>query len=294
MISAVVPRLSEVRPAWRAAGRVLMVGLSALTLAGCLSRGGSADVTGSIGGRQAAPTSEEGWRAAADSWGKRYEANPADKQAALAYAQALRALDQRAQAVAVLQTVAIRAPKDTEILAAYGKALIDVGRFKEAAEVLARAHTPDRPDWRILSAQGIVADQLGEPETARRYYEAALKIAPGEPSVMSNLGLSYALAKRLPEAERTLRQAAEDPRADARVRQNLALVLGLQGKFGDAETVLRRDLPPAEAAANAAYLKQVVSQPNSWNAIRSLDGQGKAAPRRTAQSDTGLRVATSD
>jgi Flp pilus assembly protein TadD len=51
-----------------------------------------------------------------------------------------------AQAAAVLQRLAIKFPRDTEVLGAYGKALADSGRLREAAEVLPRAHTPDRPN----------------------------------------------------------------------------------------------------------------------------------------------------
>jgi Flp pilus assembly protein TadD len=45
-------------------------------------------------------------------------------------------------------------------------------------------------------------------------------------------------------------------------------VLGLQGKFADAESVLRRDLSAQEAATNLAALRGMVAQPNSWKAIR--------------------------
>jgi Flp pilus assembly protein TadD len=229
----------------------------------------------------AAPT-EEQWRQSAEAWGRRFDANPGDPQAAMYYARALRATDQRAQAVAVLQQAAIRSPKNLPLLAAYGKALADVGRYKEAEEVLERAHTPERPDWGILSAQGAVADQVGDHAAAQRYYEAALKIAPGEPGVLSNLGLSYALSKRLPEAEQVLRQADAHPNADARVRQNLALIFGLQGKFQEAEAVLRRDLPPGEVSAALATLRQMVAQPNSWAAIRGAER--KAVRSKTVQA----------
>ena len=125
-------------------------------------------------------------------------------------------------------------------MAGYGRALADNGNFQQAFDVLNRAHSPDNPDWRILSVQGTALDQLGRHDEARRYYDSALKIVPGEPSVLSNLGLSYMLSKDLPKAEETLRQAYASGRADARVRQNLALVVGLQGRFAEAESIVKR------------------------------------------------------
>lgn len=244
----------------------------ALATSGCLGRSGDL-VTGSLGLGRSAPTTQEEWRREAESWGKRFAARPDDGAAAVNYARALRATDQRAQAAAVLEQAALRNPKDAGIAAAYGKALAETGRLQEAANVLGRAHSPDRPDWRILSALGAVADQSGDHALAQSYYGAALKIAPGEPSVLSNQGLSYALAKRLPEAETVLREASAHPRADLRVRQNFALVLGLQGKFGDAETVLRQDLAPEEASTHLASMKRLIAQQNSWSAIRGADAR---------------------
>ena len=256
--------------------RLAAAGLLALSTAGCMTR--APETTGSLGAGAAAPTTEAAWRSQSEIWGRRFDANPGDAAAAINYARALRALGQHAQALAVLQQAAIRNPKHFDLLGAYGKALADVVRYKEAADVLGRAHLPERPDWRILSAQGTVADQITDHALAQQYYQAALRIAPNEPSVLSNLGLSYALAKRLPDAERALRDASAQPNADARVRQNLALVLGLQGKFQDAETVLRRDLPPQDAAANLAALRGMVAQPNSWNAIRRAGRTASAQP----------------
>jgi Flp pilus assembly protein TadD len=269
-------RLRPVQPrlALRVSGRVLALSALALALAGCLGRDPTA-TTGSLGATQAAP---EARYAALTEMGKRYERSPEDAGLAVAYSGALRANNQNAQAVAVLQQAAIRNSRDLTVLGAYGKALADAGRLKEAADVLARSHTPERPDWRILSTQGAVADQMGDFDGAQRYYETALRLAPNEPQILSNQGLSFALAKRLPQAEVTLKQAAQNPRADARVRQNLALVLGLEGKFGEAEAVLQRDLAPADVATNMAAIRAMISQPNSWNAIRKTDGARKQDP----------------
>ncbi|MBP0656484.1 hypothetical protein J8J20_21670, partial [Mycobacterium tuberculosis] len=86
-----------------------------------------------------------------------------------------------------------------------------------------------------------------------------------------NLALSYLLTNAPAKAETLLRQAAANPKADGRIRQNLALALGLQGKFAEAEKIARADLPAAEADANMAYLKEMLVQANSWQAIRRAD-----------------------
>jgi Flp pilus assembly protein TadD len=216
------------------------------------------DVTGSVTPK--AQSSLEDSRRQADVYGERYRANPKDAEAAIAYGQALRAAGQRAQAVAVFEQATIAHPGNKALLAGYGRALADNGNFQQAFDVLARAHSPDNPDWRILSVQGTALDQLGRHEDARRYYDAALKIVPDEPSVLSNLGLSYVLSKDLPKAEEILRRAYSSTRADARVRQNLALVVGLQGRFAEAEQIVRADLPAEEAAANVAYLRQMLNR----------------------------------
>jgi Flp pilus assembly protein TadD len=267
------------------------VGFAALAVTGCKKDG--PDSTGSLA--VSAPRSQEAWRVAADDLGKRYDARPGDKALSIQYAQALRMIDQRQQAVAVLQSAALKAPRDPEILSAYGKALIEVGQLQQARDVLSKAHTPERPDWRVLSAQGAVADQLGDHKEAQALYESALRLRPDDPGVLSNLGLSYALSKRLPEAESVLRRAAASPAADTRVRQNFALVLGLQGKFAEAEAISRRDMEPVEAAQSVAAMKQMVAQPNSWAQIRKLDG--KAAPAaggapKTASAEPSAAPAT--
>ena len=241
----------------RLLGTVALAVLMAGGLAGCTTIG-STDTTGSI----SAPVqrSEADWRRESEKLGERFRANPRDADNAISYAHALRQNGQRAQAAAVLETAAIHNPEHKPLLGAYGRALADAGNFKQALSVLERAHSPDQPDWQILSVQGAVLDQMGRHEEAQRHYASALRIVPDEPSVLSNLGMSYVLSKDLPTAEENLRRAYGSAGADTRVRQNLGLVVGLQGRFAEAETIVKADLPPDEAAANVAYLKQMLSR----------------------------------
>jgi Flp pilus assembly protein TadD len=270
----------------------------AVLITGCQSNG-LGDITGSIGngGREATlPTAEPEMRSFAEEWGHKYDRDPTNKSVAMTYARALRALDEHAAAVAVLQRLAAKYPKDLDVLGAYGKVLADAGRLQEAAEVLQHAHTPERPNWSILSAQGSVADQLGDHVRAQEYYAAALKIVPNQPQVLSNLGLSYALSKQLPRAEETLQQAAAQHGADVRVRQNLALVLALEGKFGTAQEILQRDLSPIDAAGNVSAIRQMIAQSNTWNEIRKLDHSREArkTPREATKTQAAEAKASSD
>jgi Flp pilus assembly protein TadD len=237
--------------------------LTALTAGGCSTTPLSLGSTGPVA-TSATQRSEADWRRDIQIFGQRYRANPRDANAAIRYAQALRAIGQRAQAAAVLEQAAIHNPHDQALLGAYGRALADNGNYQEALDVLNRAHSPDQPDWRVLYVHGAVLDQMGRHQDAQRYYASALRLKPNEPSVLSNLGLSYALAKDLPQAEATLRRAAAQRGAEPKVRQNLALVIGLQGRFQEAESIARGDLSPSEAAANVTYLQQMLSQQHDW------------------------------
>src|SRR6202042_2850781 len=142
---------------------------------------GMSDITGSLGEKTEKSSAAEP-RRGIDFYRDRFRANPEDADAALQYGKALRAAGQKAPAGAVPEQVPIAHPGVKALLGGYGRALADKGSFQQALDVLSRAHTPDNPDWRILSAQGAVLDQLGRAEEAQRYYQTALKIVPEEPS----------------------------------------------------------------------------------------------------------------
>src|SRR3984885_8793370 len=246
------------RPTGPARFRAAVAMLSAillLELGGCQTDGLS-DITGSLGDKTDKATPAK----SLESYRERYRANPNDIEAALGYGKALRAAGQRAQAVAVLEQASLAHPGDKALLAGYGRALADNGKFQQAFDVLGRAHSPEDPDWRILPAQGAALDQLGQGEEARQYYASALRIVPDEPSVLSNLALSYVLSKDLAKAEETLRRANSRGDADPRVRLNLALVVGLRGNMAEAESLAKEGRPPEEAGANGAYLRRVLAK----------------------------------
>ncbi|MEM1289399.1 MAG: tetratricopeptide repeat protein [Pseudomonadota bacterium] len=249
--------------------RLALLG-STLSLAAC----GGGSFSSTYSGPSASITSEaelmpeRNLRAALREWERRYQRNPRNKTAAMNFAATLRAAGRYEQAVAILRRTVLENERDRDVLAAYAKALTSAGRFSEALQVISRAHTEADPDWRLHSAQGTILDQLGRHGDARIEYGKALQIVPDEPTVLSNLGMSYLLEGNLPEAERTLRQAVQSGRnTDRRVRANLALVVGLQGRFDEAMQLARQDLPPEQAEANIGYLREMLSEPDRWGQI---------------------------
>ena len=257
-------------------GRAAVIAAS-LILAGCNGVLSQSEVTGSI----SSPT-QEAYRKLADTWGKRYQAAPGDKTASLNYARALRGMDERDQAVSVLQQAAARNPDDPDILAAYGKALVEIGQLDQAKIVLSRAHTPDMPNARILSAQAVIADQSGEHAKAQELYRSALKQDPNDPVILTNLGLSLVLSRQSREAETILRRAVASPRADARMRETLALALIINGKSDEAISVVGVDFPADAARRKVAEMKQ------------SAAGEGLVSAVKSAQTaDPPLRVTLS-
>jgi hypothetical protein len=61
------------------------------------------------------------------------------------------------------------------------------------------------------------------------------------------------------KAEPLLRRAAAAGGHDGRVNQNLALALGLQGKYDEAKIAAAHDLPADKAAANVDYVRSIVN-----------------------------------
>ena len=74
--------------------------------------------------------------------------------------------------------LAIALPKDRDVLASYGKALAANGQFDAALDAVRRAQTPEYPDWRLVSAEAAILDQLGQKDDARQLYRKALELKP--------------------------------------------------------------------------------------------------------------------
>lgn len=201
--------------------------------------------------------------------GGRWQSDPKNLQLGLAYADQLKKLGQNDQQLQVLGTLAQYHPNDQKLLTAYGRELVQAGQADQAQTVLGKAIDAGSTDWKAYSAMGSTLDQQGKYVPARDYYQRALKLSPGNAVVLNNLGMSYALEGNLKQAETVLKDASTSPagQKEPRLRQNLALVVGLQGRFEEARQIASADLPADQVEENMAYLQKMLAQPNTWQQL---------------------------
>jgi len=250
----------------------------AQAVSGCVmnskSQGDSDFVTGSIG-------SNDSLLQESNKWAAKWQKNPTDTGIAINYARSLSASGSHKKAVQVLQQASLTSPKNQAVIAEYGKALSTTGQLKQAMHNLNRAQSLGNPDWRIYSAQGITLDRLKQHVQARQHYKTALNLRPNHPTVLNNIGLSYALEGDLKNAETFLRRAVASNNSTPKTKKNLALILGLNGKFSQSAQASNEVLSSEDTTVNIAYLKNMLSQPGTWQKLSGKTKVAKSVPRKT-------------
>jgi len=256
--------------------------------------GGSSAAAQAAASSTAAPTAKQApprkasatERAAADRmeplaraafWGHELDVDPTDVVAGTHLASALRSLGQYDAAADAAQRALVVEPNNYDALLESARDYIAKGDGFYAVASLQKAQKLQAKDWRPLSLLGIAYTQVRREDDAQAAWRAALLLSPDNPAVLSNMAMAMASKGDAPGAEALLRRAVAQPGAGLQVRQDLTLVLGVEGKLGEAEKLLREDLPPEQADANLAYFKAVSSgkdpiQPStdghSWNALK--------------------------
>jgi Flp pilus assembly protein TadD len=271
--------------------RALAALAASLLLAACADPS-SAPVTGSLAATERSPAGAEiGARPPIDvaPLAAAHKANPADAEAALAYARGLRASGAKREALAVLDKAAAGKAADRRLQLERGLLALELGQTAKAEKLLRQAHDANAPDWRLHSALGAALASGGRQPEAQAQFAKALALAPDHPTVLNNLALSYALDGKAAEAEKLLRTAKPGPAQTPQVKQNLALVVGLRGRYEEARGLGEAALPPAKAGDNVAYLQRLASaKANAGSAAlqpeRSADPPAKVAPAKANAS----------
>jgi Flp pilus assembly protein TadD len=249
------------------------------------------DKTESTERANAAPQSE--LQKATIYWGKEYAKKPMDLQPAINYAKNLKALGEKQKALSVLEQASVYHANDSQLTSEYGRLALELNQVNIAGQLLAAADDPTKPDWRVVSARGTVLAKQGKYGDAIPFYERALTLAPDNPGIMNNLAMAHAMMGNPKKAEQILRQAAAAPSATPKVRENLALVLGLQGRYDESKSVASSVVDSDTAASNTNYLKQLVKlEPKSeMPDATSFMAQTSVEPTTTPQAIRPASVA---
>lgn len=201
--------------------------------------------------------------------------------AAIADARRLRQAGAKTKALAALEA-AQGSDTDPALVKERGLLALEMGQLERAERLLRAALILDAAsDWRVHSALGATLSASGKQQQAQLEFAKALELAPDHPSVLNNLALSYALDGKHAEAERLLRRAARVKEADAKTRQNLALLLGLNGDIEGSTKAGAAVLAPDKARENATYLASLRASGRRTSAA----GDDEAPSMRSASVD---------
>ncbi len=249
---------------WTGFGRIAGLGLASvlcLFASGCATTMTPAQVAKAVDpALRAAAISAEArheYAAAAQDWDTLYRRSPDNKGIALSLARDLRLAGQGRRASNVMQVELVRHGDDADYMAELGKDYLTADRLGLAIKTLKKAHALAPKRWDVPSALGVCYDMRHEPVKAAAAYDQALALSPDNPQILNNFALSQALAGQLNAAIATLHRADDQPSANIQVRQNLALLMALDGDAGAAARLARADLPPAQARANIEVFRKI-------------------------------------
>jgi Flp pilus assembly protein TadD len=234
---------------------------------------------------------------ATEYWGKQFEKNPRDPQAAINYVRNLKALGAKPQAMSAIQQAHAANPGHKGVASEYGRLALEMDQVTVAEKLLAMADDPVAPDWKVISARGTVLAKQGRYREAIPQFERALALSPNQPTLLNNLALAHAMNGQADKAEPMLRQAAADGSADPKVTQNLSLVLGLQGKHDDAKGVIIRTAPADEVADDTRLVREMVgtqtaASPATTPISTSSTTPGKSTSKASSRAKPAAQPAT--
>ena len=206
-------------------------------------------------------------------WTEQAGINPLDPVAGVKAAEALRDMGQYAEAADMAERVLLVQPGNVEAMLEVGRNHIARGQAFYGVAALERARDARPQDWRAWSLLGTAYEQVRRSQDAQAAWAQALTLSPENPDVLTNMAISAMTRGDTAAAEPLLRRAVAQPGASLKVRLNLAMALGLNGKLGEAEAMMRRDLPPEAADRNLAWLRArsgsaASEQARTWGSLQ--------------------------
>lgn len=165
-----------------------------------------------------------------------------------------------------------KTPNDAGFRALLGSAYFAGGRFKSAEGAYKDSLALYSNQPQVVLKLALVEIALGKNNEALSFLEAGRDVL--DPA---DYGLAVALAGRPADAIQVLETASRSGSADARVRQNLALALALNGDWTNARAVAAQDVPADQLDARIQQWMQMATPGAQSTAVASLIGVSPAA-----------------
>lgn len=148
----------------------------------------------------------------------------------------LEALGQKEKAIALLESLAKRYPKEATALITKGDMERDAKRYSDAADTYGQAIARTEPlspaDWPLLYARGISYERAGNWKKAEADFERALTLQPDQPDVLNYLGYSWlVMNKNLLKAREYLETASAARPDDPHILDSVAWAYYLAGDY---------------------------------------------------------------
>jgi Flp pilus assembly protein TadD len=140
----------------------------------------------------------------------------------------------------------------------------------------------DPKSFQAYNNAGVALDMLDKHSEAQASYEKGLALAPDNVALRNNNGLSFAMSGAYDKAVAELSKLSLEPGSSPRIRQNLALALGLKGDDKAAEKLLHGDLDEQSVAGDLRY----------YAVLRQLNGNAPKADTPTAGPRTPVSTET--
>lgn len=146
-----------------------------------------------------------------------------------------------------------------------GFVFLEEGNFESAFKLFEDILEHDKANWRTINAVGVALALTDRKDEAMKYYSSALQLSDGNPIIRNNIGLLLALQGEFGRAISSLEHLSQTlpPNTPTRtqVDLNLSLVYGLAGRLDDAKAIAAPHLSEAALYNNLGLFARFSNDP---------------------------------